>query len=125
MNFWVHTAGMYRAMSILGRVHAAFFNYHQFNEVTNMLDEIVLARIMTALDLEFERATHYHDEGYESDNDYGLPTQVMRPVHVYSVSTTEASFNPMNIRDHNVPSLPSHQGDSGMSCLSTQESASA
>ena len=26
---------------------------------------------MTALDLEFERALYYHNEGYDSDNDQG------------------------------------------------------
>ena len=45
MNFWVHIAGTCRAMSILGRVHTAFFSYHHFNEMTNMPDEIVLAGI--------------------------------------------------------------------------------
>ena len=60
-------------MSILGRVHTAFFNYHQFNEMTQMPDETALARITTALDLAFEKALHYHDKRYESDNDYGLP----------------------------------------------------
>ena len=43
-----------------------------------MPDKTVLARMMTGLDSEFEKAMHYHDEGYESDNDYGLPPQVMR-----------------------------------------------
>ena len=38
-----------------------------------MPDENVLARMMTALDLEFEKAMQYHDEEYESDNDYALP----------------------------------------------------
>ena len=38
-----------------------------------MPDEIMLTRMMTALDLEFEKAMHYHNEGYESDNNYGLP----------------------------------------------------
>ena len=33
-----------------------------------MPDEIILARMMTALDLEFEKAMHYNDEGYERDN---------------------------------------------------------
>ena len=42
-------------MSILGRVHADFFSYHQFNEMTHMPDEIFLARIMRDLDLEFEK----------------------------------------------------------------------
>ena len=45
-----------------------------------MPGEIVLARIMTALDLEFERALHYHNEGYNSDNDYDLSGPFMRPV---------------------------------------------
>ena len=57
-----------------------------------MLDEIILARMMTSLDSEFEKAMHYHNEGYESDNNHGLPPQVIRPVHVYSVFTTGASF---------------------------------
>ena len=34
-----------------------------------MPDEIVLAKFITALDLEFERVLHYHNEGYDSDND--------------------------------------------------------
>ena len=83
MNYWLCTAGRYRATSILGRVHAAFFNSHQIKEMIYMPDEIVLARIMTALDLEFEKAMHYHDEGYESDNNYGLPPQVLKPVYIY------------------------------------------
>ena len=32
---------------------------------------------------------HYHDKGYGSDIEYGLPAQGMRPVQIYSVSTTE------------------------------------
>ena len=58
-----------------------------------MPDEIALERMMTALDLEFEKAMHYHYEGYESDSDYGLSPEVMRPVCIYSVFTIEASFN--------------------------------
>ena len=71
-----------------------------------MPDEIVFARIMTALDLEFERALHYHVEGYDSDNDYGLPGHVMRPVHVYSVSTIEASFNSADCKGVQCPISP-------------------
>ena len=55
-----------------------------------MPDEIILARMMTTLDLEFERALHYHDEGYESDNDCG-------PICVYAVFT-KASFDPADFR---------------------------
>ena len=97
MIFWVHTADAYRTR-ILGRVYAAFFNYHYFSEINNIPDEIVLASNMTALDLEFERALHYHNKGYDSDNDYGLPGPVMRPVCIYLASTTEASFNPADYK---------------------------
>ena len=38
-------------------------------EMIYMLDEIILVRMMAALNLEFEKAMHYHDEGYESNND--------------------------------------------------------
>ena len=94
----MHTAVTYRATAIFGRVHTAFFNYHHFNEMTNMSDKIVLTRIMTALDLEFKRALHFHDEGYENNNDYGLPGPVMRPVHIYFVSTTKTSFKPTDYK---------------------------
>ena len=48
---------------------------------------------MTALDLDIEKAMHYHNEGYKSDNDHWLPTQVARPIHVYSFFTIKATFN--------------------------------
>ena len=98
MNYWVHPAGRYRATSILGRVHAAFFNSIQVEAMIYMPYEIILARMMTALEREFEKAMHYYEEAYDSDNDDGLPSQVMRPVHTYSVFTTEASFNPAESR---------------------------
>ena len=107
MNFWVCTVGMYRATAIISRVHTAFFNYHSFCKVINMSYEIVLARIMTALDLEFERALHHHDEGYESDNDYDLPGPFLRPVCVYLVSMTEAFLNPKNYKGVQGPTSPS------------------
>ena len=72
MNYWVHTAQRYRASSILGRVHAAFFNHYQFHTMTYIPDETVLARMMTTLHLEFEKAMHYHSDGCESDNNWHL-----------------------------------------------------
>ena len=60
--------------------------------MTNMPDEIILLWIMTVLDLEFER-THYHDKGYGSDGDNDLPDPLMRLVHIYLVSMTEAYLN--------------------------------
>ena len=91
--------------------------------MTNMPDEIVLASIMTVLDLDFKKALHYHDKGYDSDNDYGLPGPVMRPICIYLVSTIEASFTLQTTREHNVPPLPPHKGNPAMSCFSAKESA--
>ena len=76
INYWVCPAGRYISTSILERVHQAFFNYYQFHAMTYMADEIILARMMTAIDFKFERGLHCHDEGYESDNGYGLSAQI-------------------------------------------------
>ena len=122
MIFWVHTLGIYRAKLILGRVHTAFFNCYLFNKMTHMPDEIVLARIMTALDLELVKDLHYHDKGYESDNDYGLPAQVMWPVIFIQSQALRPPSTLQTTREHNVPSLASCQDDPGMSCLSIKES---
>ena len=62
--------------------------------MTCMPDEVILARMMITQDLEFERALHHHNEGYEGNNDYGLLTQIKRPIHIYSLFTTEASVDP-------------------------------
>ena len=86
-------AGRYRSTSILEIAHKVFFNYYHNDAMTYMPDEIIFTRMMTALDLEFKGALHYHDEGYKSNNDYGLQLQITRPIHEYAVFTTEASFN--------------------------------
>ena len=65
---------------------------------------------MTELDLEFERALHYCDEGYDSDNEFGLQGLFMRPVCIYLVSTTEASLNPAATGGQRVLPLHLHQG---------------
>ena len=67
--------------------------------------------MMTALDLEFEKAMHYHDEGYESNNDYGLPPWVMRPVCIYSGFTSKASYNPAEYIVTQCPISPSLPDD--------------
>ena len=69
--------------------------------------------MMTPLDLEFERALHYQDEGYEGDNDHGLPPQIIRPIWVYSIFTTKASFNPVDFATTQClisPFTPRHPG---------------
>ena len=107
MNFWVCAAGTYRATVILSRVHIGFCNYHYFSKMTNMHDEIVLARIITVLDLEFERALHHHNEDYDGDNDYDLQGPFMRPAHIYLVSMTEACLNPKDYNGAPGPTSPS------------------
>ena len=90
MKYFILTAGRYRATSILVRVHGVIFNSCQIYAMIYMLDGIVLERMMNALDIEFEKSLR--DEGYESDNNYWNPPQVMRTVHIYLVFTTKASF---------------------------------
>ena len=107
MNFWVCAMGMYRATEILSRVHTAFLNYFYFSQMTYMPDEIVLERIMTAFDLELKRALHSHDERYDSDNDYGLPGPLIRPVCIYLISTTDASLKPKDYKGTQGPTSPS------------------
>ena len=92
--------------------------------MTYMPDEIVWARMITALDLEFEKALHYNDEGYENNNDYELPAQVMRPVQIYSVSTTMANFNLADYEEAQYTTSPSHPDDPGMACPSVKGSTS-
>ena len=84
----------YKSTSIFEKLHKAFFNYYRFCAMAFMPDEIILARMMAALDLEFKRTLHYHDEGYKSENDYGLWPQIKRTICVNSIFTTEASSNP-------------------------------
>ena len=106
MNYWVCRAGRYRSTSILERTHEAFINCVQFDAMIYMPDEIIIVRIMTVLDMEFEKAMHCHDERYESDNDHGLPPWVMRPNQVYSVFRNETSFDLANFAITQCPISP-------------------
>ena len=108
MNFWGTYSDTYRTTAILSRDHTAFFNNHYFSKMTNMPDEMVLARIMTVLDLEFERALKYHIESYDSDNVHDLPSPFMRPVCIYLVSVTGAPLNPMDYKRAQGPHLSIH-----------------
>ena len=91
--------------------------------MTNMPDEIVLASTMTAVDLEFKRALHYHDKGYDSRNDYGLSDPIMRPVCIYLVSTTKASFNSTDYKGTQYATSPLTPRPPRDKLLSTKESA--
>ena len=43
MNYLICAAARYGSTSILERVHKAFFNYYQFDAMTYLQDEIILA----------------------------------------------------------------------------------
>ena len=90
--------GMYRATAILSRVHTAPPNYNYFSKMTNMPDEILLAKIMTALHLEFERTLHYHYEDYDSDNYYGLLGPFMRQLNTGRVAPPLSSLLMINLQ---------------------------
>ena len=96
---------MYRGTAILGRVHAAFFNYYHFSEMTNMLDEIVLARIMMDLDLEFKRALHYSNKGYDSNNDWSAKFSYEAYTHFSSVNNW-GLFLPWTYKGAQCPTTP-------------------
>ena len=66
-------------------MYAVFFNSHQIEAMIYMPDDIILARIRTALDLEFEKAMHYHNKEYESDNHYGLTSGYEVWPHILSL----------------------------------------
>ena len=53
MNYWVNTAGRYRSTFIFEKAHKAFINYYQFHVFAYMLDKMIIARMMTALNFEF------------------------------------------------------------------------
>ena len=62
---------------------------------------------MLALEIEFERALQFHDEGYESGDDYDLPKPLIRSTHIYLVSSAaETSFNPTNYQESTTPTSP-------------------
>ena len=61
-----------------------------------------------ALEIEFERALQFHDEGYESSDDYGLPKLLIRSAHIYSVSSSaETSYNPADYQESPTPTSQS------------------
>ena len=87
--------GTYRSTIVLSKVNVAFFNSDYFSEMTTRANRNCLAQFTLALETEFERALPFHDEGYESSDDYDLWELLIRWTHIYSVlSAVETSFNP-------------------------------
>ena len=63
----------HRSTVVLYKVHMAFFNSDDFVEMTTRANEHLLAQFMLALEIEFERALNFHNDGYKSGDNYGLP----------------------------------------------------
>ena len=95
VNNWIHTVGPHRSTTVLNRVHVAILNSDYFSEITTWENEHLLAQFTIALEIEFERALQFHNEGYKSSDDYDLPKLLIRSTCIYSVlSVAETSFNP-------------------------------
>ena len=95
INDLIHMAGTYRSTLVLNKVHVSFFSSDYFSEITTRANKHLLAKFMLVLEIEFERALQFHDEGYESGDDHDLPKLLIRSTHIYLVSSTvEISFNP-------------------------------
>ena len=108
MNDWIHMAGTYRSTIALDKVHVAFFNSNYSSEMTTRVNEHLLAQFMLPLEIEFERALQFHDESYKSSDNYDLPKLLIKPTHIYSVSSTpETSFNPTDYQESATPTSPS------------------
>ena len=101
-------AGKYRSTVVLDKVHEAFFNSDYFIEITTRENEHLLTQFPSALEIEFERALHFHDEGYESGDDYGLPKPLITSAYINSVSSAaKTSFNPTHYPESTAPTSPS------------------
>ena len=77
--------------------------------MTYMLDEIILGRMMTALDLEFERPLHYHDAGMRATTAMGAHPRsqdlsVCTPCSQQRPPFTELTSPQPSTQSH--PSLP-------------------
>ena len=73
----IPTADTYRSTVIIDKVHERFFHSGNFIKITCMVNEHHLVQFMFILEIKFERALHLHDEGYKSDDNYGLPKQLI------------------------------------------------
>ena len=64
----------------------------------------LLAQFMLALEIKFEGALHFHNEGYEGGDDYGQPKMLIRSAYIYLVSpTAETSFNSTDYKGSTTP----------------------
>ena len=73
----------------------ASFNSDYFGEMTTRANKHLLAQFTLALEIEFEKALQFHNEGYKSSDDYDLPKLLIWLTHNYLISSAaEASFNP-------------------------------
>ena len=100
MNYWVHTAGRHEATFILRTVYAAFFYCYQFDAMTCMLYEIVLARMISLQGIRVTMTMDYHLRLW------GLCTSIQ-------FSPLRPPLMQLNTRKHSTFSPPSHPDDPG------------
>ena len=91
---WIQEAGTYRSTVVLNRVYKAFFHSEDFLDWAHIPDQMLLAILMLALEIESERMLYLHNEGSETGDDYGLPQPLNKSIYIYSVlSLAKDSFS--------------------------------
>ena len=89
--------------------------------MTTGANKHLLACFSLALEIEFERALQFHNEGYESGDNYDLPKPLISSTHIYSVSSAdETSFNSVGYQKSTIPtSLSTPKKTSGITTSSS------
>ena len=80
---WIQKASTYRSTVVLNRIYKAFFHSKDFLDRVHRPDQILLAILMLALEIEFERALYLYDEGYETSDNYCLPQLLNKSTWFY------------------------------------------
>ena len=107
INDWIHVADTYSSTIILDNAYMAFFNDDYFGKMTTRVNEHLLAQFTFALEIKFDRALQFHDEDYESSDDYDLPKPLIRWTHIYLVSpSSDTIFNPIDYQVSTTPIPP-------------------
>ena len=96
----------YRSIIILDKVYKAFVHCDDFLHWAFRAN--LSAMFMLALEIKLEGALYLHNEGYKTDDDYGLPQPLNKPTHINKgPSVAEASFDSVGYQGSTIPASPS------------------
>ena len=104
---WIQVASNHRSTVILNMVYKAFFHYDDFIHWGCRLVQNLLAIIMLAIEITFERALYLYNEGYKTGADYDIPQTPNKSTCINVVpSVTTVS---LRLADYQKPMIPIHQ----------------